>query len=67
MADMSAYIIGSTFTGDRSKKEFFDLAKKMEFKSRTQHESDGRKYKVNGLKVIKQKEAGDLFNPGRVK
>ena len=65
LADMVAYILGARFTGDKQKLEFFRKAKEIEYKSRTRFSIDGRHYSLNGFKVIKEKEAGDLFGSGR--
>ncbi|MCB4791126.1 MAG: DUF3800 domain-containing protein [Elusimicrobia bacterium] len=64
-ADMVAYILGSRFTGDRGRSEFFKFVKSMEFKSRTKFNVEGKEYPCSGIKVIKEKEAGDLFISGR--
>jgi hypothetical protein len=67
IADLAAYILGARFTGDREKREFFAKIKELEFNSRTLVEVNGRNVPVRGFKVIKEKEAGDLFSPGRTK
>jgi len=63
IADMFAYIIGARFTGRRKIKEFFEAVKKLEFQSRALFSSDGKSYCLKGIKVIKEKEAGNLSNP----
>lgn len=65
LADMIAYILGARFTGNKQKFEFFWKAKELEYKSRTLFSADGKHYPLNGFKVIKEKEAGDLFGSGR--
>lgn len=63
IADIGAYILGSRFTGNKEKNEFFYLIKNMEFISKTLVEVYGTKKPIRGIKVIKEKEAGDLFSP----
>ena len=46
--------------------EFFKKAKELEFISRTTFAVQGRDRPLMGFKVIKEKEAGDLFNSGRI-
>jgi hypothetical protein len=65
IADIVASILGKRFTGNIEQIEFFKKAKELEFKSRTLFEIKGKKMPLNGFKVIKEKEAGDLFSPGR--
>ena len=65
LADMVAYILGARFTGNIHKLEFFRKAKELEHKSRTLFNRDGKQYPLNGFKVIKEKEAGDLLGSGR--
>jgi hypothetical protein len=65
LADIAAYVLGSRFTGRLGKYEFFRMAKDLEFKSRSLFEINGKHYPHSGFKVIKKKEAGDLFDPGR--
>lgn len=65
IADLVAYILGSRFTGDREQLEFFKKAKELEFKSRGLIGMEGKLYPRLGFKVIKKKEAGDLFSSGR--
>lgn len=60
LADISANIIGSSFSGSNHKLEFFRKIKNLEFISRTEFEMDGKLYKMRGIKVIKEKEAGVL-------
>jgi hypothetical protein len=67
MADIGAHILGSRFTGDKKKAEFFRKLKELEFISRTLIDVNGLMLPVRGFKVIKEKEAGDLFSPGRTK
>lgn len=67
LADMIAYILGARFTGVKQKIEFFRRAKEIEYKSRKLFSIDGEQYPLNGFKVIKEKEAGDLFDSGRTK
>lgn len=68
LADIAAHILGSRFTGNRKKSEFFNKIKKLEFVSRTFVEiNDKLKLPVKGFKVIKEKEAGDLFSLGKTK
>lgn len=66
MADIVAYILGSRFTGDMRRIEFFRKVKKLEFISRALFDISGRQVPRLGFKVVKGKEAGDLFGPGRV-
>jgi hypothetical protein len=66
-ADICAYIIAARFSGDKKKREFFSRVKEAEFLSRTPVDIGGRKISVKGIKVIKEKEAGDLLSPGRTK
>ncbi len=65
LTDMIAYILGARFTGNKQKFEFFRKAKELEYKSRNLSYIDGKQYPLNGFKVIKEKEAGDLFSSGR--
>lgn len=44
---------------------FLEKAKELEYKSRTLFSAEGKQYFLNGFKVIKEKEAGDLFGSGR--
>jgi hypothetical protein len=67
VADIGAYILGARFSGDCSKIEFFKRLKDLEFKSKTLVEVYGEQKPIWGIKVIKEKEAGDLFSPGRTK
>lgn len=67
VADIAAYILGARFTGDRKKIEFFKKLKEIEFISNTRIEVYGKKIPLKGIKVINEKEAGDLFSPGRTK
>ncbi len=62
MADMIAYILGAHYTKNNKKNEFFRLAKDMQFVSRTLFEIKERKLPLCGVKVIKEKEAGELFD-----
>ncbi len=66
MADITAYILSSRFTGNRAQKEFFQRIKTMEFESREKILVGGSLYPRKGFKVVKKKEAGDLFDPGRI-
>lgn len=61
LADMVAYILGARFTGALRKNEFFKKTKDLEYKSRTVFSAGEKRYCLNGFKVIKEKEAGDLF------
>lgn len=63
VADIGAYILGARFTGNRKKYEFFQMIKNMEFISKTLIEVNEEKKPIRGIKVVKQKEAGDLFSP----
>lgn len=65
LADMIAYILGARFTGNIEKFEFFRKVKELEYKSRALFSADGKQYLLNGFKVIKEKETGDLFSSGR--
>lgn len=67
LADMGAHILGDRFTGDRAKIEFFNKIKELEFISRKLIEVEGKTLRLKGFKVVKEKEAGDLFSPGRTK
>jgi len=67
MADIGAYILGSRFTGDKKKIEFFRKLKELEFISRALVDVNGTLLPVRGIKVIKEKEAGDLFSLGKTK
>jgi hypothetical protein len=60
-----AHILGNRFTGGREQVEFFKKAKELEFKSRTLFKINEKMYPRYGFKVIKKKETGDLFGPGR--
>jgi hypothetical protein len=66
VADIGAYIIGARFSGDRRKIEFFQEIKESQFISRTLVEVNGNKKPVRGIKVLKEKEAGVLFNLGKI-
>ncbi len=65
MADIGAHILGSRFTGDTKRMEFFKKVKNLEFISRTLFDINGNNLPLRGFKVVKEKEAGDLFSPGR--
>lgn len=65
IADIVAHILGNRFTGNRKQIEFFRKVKELEFKSRELFKVGGRLYPRYGFKVIKEKEAGDLFSSGR--
>lgn len=65
MADIVAHILGSRFTGDKKQIEFFKMVKSLEFISRALFEIKGKKLPRWGFKVVKEKEAGDLFSSGR--
>lgn len=65
MADIVAHILGSRFTGDKKQIDFFKKVKNLEFVSRTLFDINGKKVPRLGFKVVKEKEAGDLFSPGR--
>ncbi|MBI4653653.1 MAG: DUF3800 domain-containing protein [Nitrospirae bacterium] len=65
MADIVAHILGSRFTGDKKQIEFFKKVKSLEFISRTLVDIRGKMLQLLGFKVVKEKEAGDLFSPGR--
>jgi hypothetical protein len=68
VADLVAHILGKRFTGSKNVLPFFSRLKIMEFKSRQEvFELNGKKYPICGFKVLKKKEAGDLFDSGRVK
>lgn len=67
IADVNAHILGARFTGDRKKMEFFKKVKELEFASRTFVDKGGMTLPMKGFKVVKEKEAGDLFSPGRTK
>ena len=67
VADICAYILGARFTGNRKKIEFFKKIKGLEFISKTLIDVNGTKKPFCGIKVIKQKEAGDLFSLGKTK
>lgn len=61
LADISAYILGRSFTGDGKLRKYHGLIKDMQFKSREEFTGpDGKKYPHYGFKVIKPKEAGGL-------
>ncbi|MBI3313747.1 MAG: DUF3800 domain-containing protein [Candidatus Omnitrophica bacterium] len=61
LADISAYILGRVFTGDGKLKKYHLLIKSMEFKSREELTApDGKKHRLFGFKIIKNKEAGGL-------
>ena len=64
LADMTAYVLGARFTGNKQKYEFFRKAKELEYKSRTLFAMRGGQYPLKGFKVIKEKEAGNLFSSG---
>jgi len=69
IADMVAYILGNKMTGQNKTKEFEMQAKELQFKSRKKYMVDGKEYSLFGFKTIKdknKKEAGDLFDPGRI-
>lgn len=65
MADIVAHILGSRFTGVQKQIEFFKNVKNLEFISRTLFDIRGKMLPRWGFKVVKEKEAGDLFSPGR--
>lgn len=65
MADIVAHILGSRFTGDKKQIEFFKRVKNLEFVSRALFDIGDRRVSRLGFKVVKEKEAGDLFSPGR--
>src|SRR4030042_4799976 len=65
MADIVAHILGSRFTGERILMEFFKMVKTLEFKSRGLFDINGKMLPMRGIKVIKEKEAGDLFSLGK--
>ncbi len=68
IADIVAYVLGNRFTGKRKQMEFFKKAKEIEFKSRTLFkifEESNKLYPRLGFKVIKEKETGNLYGPGR--
>ena len=67
IADIAAYIIGARFTGDRKKDDFFKKIKNLQFISKSRIDVQGRKVPVRGIRVVKEKEAGELFSPGRTK
>jgi hypothetical protein len=68
IADMVAYLVGSSYLGDSIRREFSNMIKGLRFTSRTKVGKEGEsKYTLFGIKVIKEKEAGDLFDPGRAK
>lgn len=67
IADICAYILGRRFTGDRAKIEFFKKVQDLQYKSKTLVDVNGKKMPIRSIKVIKEKEAGDLFSPGRAK
>lgn len=59
LADIAAYIVGKSFTGDKQLKEFGRLIRNLEFKSLERLlADDGKQYYKYGFKVIKEKEAG---------
>ncbi len=66
-ADIVAYILGARFTGNRRKIEFFERVKKLEFISKTLVDVHGKQMPVRGIKVVKEKEAGDLSSLGKAK
>ena len=66
MSDMIAYILGARFTARAGKWEFFKKAKELEFISRSTVTIAGKDRPLWGFKIIKEKEAGDLFNSGRI-
>ena len=66
MSDMIAYILGARFTARAGKWEFFKKAKELEFISRSTVMIAGKDRPLMGFKIIKEKEAGDLFNSGRI-
>jgi hypothetical protein len=65
MADVVAHILGARFTGDKKQMEFFKKIKNLEFISRTLFDINGAMLPMRGFKVIKEKEAGDLFSLGK--
>lgn len=65
MADVVCHILGSRFTGERILMDFFKIVKNLEFKSRTLFDINGQMLPRRGIKVIKEKEAGDLFSLGK--
>jgi hypothetical protein len=67
VADIGAYILGARFTGDIRKMEFFKRVKELQFISKTLVDVYGNQKPIRGIRVIKEKEAGDLFSPGRTK
>ena len=66
MSDMIAYILGARFIGHKGKYEFFKKAKELEYISRSTFPVNGKNLPLWGFKVVKEKEAGDLFNSGRI-
>lgn len=66
IADIVAYILCASFTTRRADMITFHLlAKGLAYKSRTTTEINGKKYSLNGFKVIKKREAGGSDIPGR--
>jgi hypothetical protein len=66
LADILAYILGRSVAGDPKLKKYHALIKHVEFRSREELAStDGKKYRLLGYKIIKNKEAGDLQPPKR--
>ncbi len=67
LADLIAHVLGKRFTGNKEIIPFFRQLKKMEFKSgNLVIKIGGKCHPQYGFKVIKKKEAGDLFDSGRV-
>lgn len=67
LADLGAHVLGARFTGDKKKSEFFQKVKNLQFTSRTLFDINGAKLPLRGFKVVKEKEAGDLFSLGKTK
>lgn len=65
MADLGAYILGSRFTGDKKRIEFFKKMKELQFVSRTLVNINGVQLPTRGFKVIRKKEAGDFHQSGK--
>jgi hypothetical protein len=53
IADVGAYIVGTKFTGDLKRKEFFNKIKELEFISKTTVDVNGKQRSFKGIKIIK--------------
>ena len=67
MADIVAYILGGKCTNSLRLSEFFLMTKKLEFKSQSMRDVEGKKLPWLGFKFIKEKEAGGFLAQGATK